>query len=100
MGGIINERKWRIATAAARAIVAATPAEVNIGLITIGEKVEVAVNFGGSRADIANALASYAGNREFPKGGTALMDGVSKALELLQSGTRWGYDLRCHRWRG
>jgi Mg-chelatase subunit ChlD len=81
MGGL---RKWRVATAAVRAIVAASPGEVTIALIAIGDEVQVAVNFGGSHADVANALASYASNRDFPKGRTSLVDGVSKALELLQ----------------
>ncbi len=76
-------RTWRIATAAAITLVSAIPDKWPVALITVGDHVEVKDDFSTSRTDLVATLAAYATDETFPKGRTALVDGISKALEFL-----------------
>jgi hypothetical protein len=78
--------QWRIAREAADDLLAETPAEVPIAMLTFSRKVGDVFDFSQGRAAIAKWLREGPGQRSKLQGlrGTALFDAILEGLKLLQ----------------
>jgi Mg-chelatase subunit ChlD len=76
--------KWRIAREAADDLLAETPAEMPIAMLTFSRKVGDVFDFSQGRAAIAKWLKEGPGRRSNLQGGTALFDAILEGLKLLQ----------------
>jgi hypothetical protein len=82
-GGTEKNRKWQIAREAIEDLIAESPADVNLALLTFSFQVHDAFDFSQSRGSMAAWLKKGPTQRADVKGRTALYDAVLAATRLL-----------------
>ena len=83
-GGTEKNKKWQIAREALEDLIAETPADVKVALLTFSSQVHDVFDFSQSRSSIAAWLKEEPRRRAEIKGRTALYDAVLAATKLLE----------------
>jgi hypothetical protein len=84
MGGSRDTKKWRIAREAVEDLLAQTPADVPIALLTFSDQVHDIFDFRESRSAISRWLKEGPTQRSNLKGRTAFRDAIIASLRMLQ----------------
>jgi hypothetical protein len=84
MGGSRDTNKWRIAREAVEDLLAQTPPDVPIALLTFSDQVHDIFDFRESRLSISRWLRESPTQRSSLKGRTALRDAIFASLRMLQ----------------
>ena len=84
MAGSFDNKKWTIARDAVEEVLALTPEDVGLALLTFSRNVELKADFAQGRPAIAAWLRQGPSQPGNLKGTTALFDTVSAALKLLE----------------
>ncbi len=85
MAGATDQKKWQIATEAVEDLLAGTPADVSIALVTFSDKVHDIFDFGQSRSSMLSWLQKGASRQGDSRvhGTTALFDALQMATKLF-----------------
>jgi len=84
MGGQRDDNKWRIAREAVEDLIAQTPADVPIALLTFSDQVHDVFDFRESRSAISRWFREGPTQRNSVKGRTALHDAILASLRMLR----------------
>jgi Mg-chelatase subunit ChlD len=84
MAGNFDNKKWTIARDAVEELLALTPPDVALALLTFSKNVQVKADFAKGRPAIADWLREGPSQPGNLKGQTALFDAVSAGLKLLE----------------
>src|SRR5580765_6241586 len=84
MGGEKDGKKWQIAREAVEDLLAQSPADVSIGLLTFSDQVHDVFAFSQGRSTISRWLREGASQRPNVRGHTALRDAIQASLRMLE----------------
>ncbi|MGB6247536.1 MAG: VWA domain-containing protein [Terriglobales bacterium] len=84
MRGVTDNKKWHVAREAVADLLADTPKQVQVALVTFSSHVREAFDFSQGRSSIAAWLKNGPSQQNDIEGKTALYDAVAEAAKLLE----------------